>query len=145
LYVYANNDPVNYVDRTGRQAAPAIPWFGPILGGAAGGAAIGSAAGGIGAIPGAIIGALLGAAILSVPGDTPMDGDSCNIRGEGRELDRIAKDQGISRDALRKAIEAIKKSAGLRGDENVDILPDGTVVDPVSGDPIGNIHDEQGN
>jgi hypothetical protein len=66
------------------------------------------------------------------------------IRGEGKQLDRIAKDQGISRDQLRKALERIKKSAGLRGNENVDILPDGTVVDPVSGDPIGNIHDEQG-
>ena len=83
-----------------------------------GGAAVGARVAGV---PGALVGACLGA--LFIPGDTVA------IRGEGRELARIAKEQGIPRDALRRALEKIKDSAGLRGDENVDILPDGTVMD----------------
>jgi hypothetical protein len=46
----------------GRQAA-AIPWWGPVGGGAAAGAAVGG-------IPGALIGACIGA--LFIPGDTPQ-------------------------------------------------------------------------
>lgn len=43
---------------------------------------------------------------------------------------------------MRNAIERIKKAARLRPNDNVDFLPDGIVVDPVSGDEIGNVEDE---
>ena len=84
---------------------------------------------------------LAGVGALSTTGDTPA-ADTMNIRGEGKHLDRISREQGIPRDALRRALERIKDDAGLRGNENVDVLPDGTVVDRTSGDEIGNIHDE---
>ena len=113
LYCYVHNDPVNFIDRTGRQAIPLSPWA-AIIAGAEAGALVGAAFDGIGAIPGAAIGALLAAA--SVPGDSV-----CEIRGEGKQLDRISKDQGIPRDILRKALETIKKKNRLRGNENVDI------------------------
>jgi RHS repeat-associated protein len=63
LYIYADGDPANLVDLTGRQAIP-IPWWGPIAGGAAAGAAVGGAAG-------ALVGAAL--ACLLLTGDTPAD------------------------------------------------------------------------
>ena len=77
--------------------------------------------------------------------NTPVVGPPvCQASGNEQQLlDYWARMLGISREALRKAIEAIKKNGGLRGDQNID-------VDPETGDvtyddeEIGNIHDEEG-
>ena len=73
LYLYANGDPVNFVDLSGRQTMPIpFPW-GP-LAGAAGGAAAGAAVGGgVGALIGACVGVL-----LFTTGDSSEDDDDCS-------------------------------------------------------------------
>jgi RHS repeat-associated protein len=80
LYEYVNNDPVNTVDRSGRQSIP-LPWWGPIVGGAVAGGAV-AGVGGVERRSRTLLdcnprrcglqGAILGAAIVSVPGDTPI-------------------------------------------------------------------------
>ena len=137
LYVYSHGDPVNYIDTTGRVPVVAALGFAAAVMLATSPEAVAAI---VAVAPQTGLAALLSSILtLDLASDTV-----CPIRGESRELDRIAKDLGIPREALRKALEKIKKANGLRGNENVDILPDGTVVDRTSGDPIGNVVDEQG-
>jgi len=132
LFAYANNDPVNFHDPNGKSAtAAALP--------IAGGAAVLD-----GPLPiGDVIGAGLLVCALIYDALTDDDGP-VEIRGEGKELARWADETGLGRDGLRKAIEKIKHAAKLRPNENVDVLPDGTVLDRVGGEEIGNVHDEEG-
>jgi hypothetical protein len=78
--------------------------------------------------------------------NTPVVGPPvCQASGNEQQLlDYWARMLGISREALRKAIEAaIKKNGGLRGDQNIDVDPDtGDVT--YEDEEIGNILDEEG-
>jgi hypothetical protein len=49
---------------------------------------------------------------------------------------------GIPRHEVRNAIEKLKKGYGLAPSDNVKVDSDGNVVDPRTGEDIGNIHDE---
>jgi RHS repeat-associated protein len=87
LYVYAGNDPVNFIDRTGRDVVP-IPvpvWLG---GGGLGSVGEGASAGALGGPEGVLVGAVLGALGLALeflpethvqplwcPYDAPKDTD----------------------------------------------------------------------
>ncbi len=129
LYVYVGNDPVNFVDPEGELA-----WF---LAGAFFLGADVSAASVAAYVAGA--GGLFYAA---ANWDSLNPGNWFVRKADTRQVDQIARELGIARELVRNAIEKIKKAAGLRPNENVDILPDGTVRDPVSGDDIGHIEDE---
>lgn len=48
---------------------------------------------------------------------------------------------GIDERMCHRALHSIKRSNGLRGDENVDIFSDGSVKDK-HGEELGNIFDE---
>jgi RHS repeat-associated protein len=130
LYVYAHNDPVNFTDPEGK-AVPLVLLGGLFFGGelTVGGAAAWFAGG---------AGALWAAANW----ETLNPGNWFARKADTRQVDQIARDLGLPRELVRNAIEKIKKAAGLRPNENVDLLPDGTVRDPVSGDDIGHIEDE---
>ena len=53
----------------------------------------------------------------------------------------VSQHLGIDERKCHRALHNIKRSNGLRGDENVDIFSDGTVQDK-SGEELGNIFDE---
>ena len=60
----------------------------------------------------------------------------------GKVTNSVAKALGIGRRKLGNAIERIKKAAGLRGAQNVNIDEFGNVLEKRSGELIGNVFDE---
>lgn len=70
--------------------------------------------------------------------------DTLSLSDNAREKDllkHLSDSLGIPWKKLSDELHKIKKAAGLKGRE-VDIAPDGTVFDPVSGEEIGNLTDE---
>ncbi len=128
LYVYAGNDPVNLTDPEGK----VVPF---VIGALFLGGEISVSAASLAAIA-------TGVTITALNWDALSPANWFVRKADTRQVDQIARELGIARELVRNAIEKIKKAAGLRPNENVDILPDGTVRDPVSGDDIGHIEDE---
>lgn len=127
VYAYVGNDPCNQIDPRGTDAASL----------AAAGALFCAADG---PLP---IGDLIGVPLLIAAGALAVAGAAdWYSKSEQRQLDQISKDTGVPRDKLRKAIEKTKKATGLRGNENVTVEPDGTVIDNITGEEIGNVRDE---
>jgi len=54
---------------------------------------------------------------------------------------QIARQLGITHEQLRDRLHKLKRWAGLRPGDHINIFDDGTITDDV-GDPIGNVCDE---
>lgn len=76
LYLYTNGDPLNFVDRTGRQTA-VLPWWAPQAAAVAGGALAGARFGPLGALAGAAA-----AACIFATADEPIGRWSCIEQGQ---------------------------------------------------------------
>jgi RHS repeat-associated protein len=138
LYAYVGGDPINRTDPSGL----ILPFV--AAGCAFGGCeALGAAAAWTASLLGA---GLAGGAAAHYRGEiSQAASDLINLTvWTGQKIPQwVADELGIDRKALGKAIEKIKNAIGNRGDENVTIDTDtGDVCDAQSGDPIGNVRDE---
>ncbi|HKU45034.1 MAG TPA: RHS repeat-associated core domain-containing protein, partial [Polyangiales bacterium] len=132
LYAYVGGDPVNRIDPSGEVAVvDDVAVVGAAM--AATALATWCVGGGCQAVSDSL--AQLGDAIGQA-----WDRVFSDNAAEKRQLKELGRILGKSVDELSDSLHKIKKAAGLRG-KSVDIAPDGTVTDPVSGEDIGNICD----
>jgi len=148
LYGYCNANPVNCVDRTGRNP-PAAVAIGTVL--VSGGEAIG-----VGVVGAAALAAIPWAIAINqgihlydelfppTVFGSDMVSSICDFASsEKQQIRRWANALGIPEREVGNAIERIKHAAGLRPNQNVDIDPDTGDVSH-QGETIGNVGDEVG-
>jgi RHS repeat-associated protein len=133
LYAYVGNDPANFSDSMG------------LIAGVDDAAFLAGAATATAAAAGALYGWCIAGGCEAVAHDLQQGWQHLvNWADNAREKDllkHLADVFGVPWKQLSDELHKIKKNAGLKG-KSVDIAPDGTVTDPVSGEEIGNICDK---